>query len=151
MKLLPLLLASLMISFALAGCFGGDDEKDDDEGDAMQNGNGDGMTNNTTEEDGVPLAVAVSDVPPNAFRFLPNALSAPANETLNLTVTSSMGATGNKLPHNFVIDDVVDLGGIAPGETKSVTFTVAEPGTYTYYCSVGNHRDLGMEGTLTVE
>ncbi len=25
-----------------------------------------------------------------------------------------------------------------------------EPGTYEFYCPVGNHRELGMEGTITV-
>jgi len=26
-----------------------------------------------------------------------------------------------------------------------------KPGTYEFYCPVGNHRDQGMEGTLTVK
>jgi plastocyanin len=35
--------------------------------------------------------------------------------------------------------------------TQSTTFTAElDPGKYAWYCPVGNHRQMGMEGTLTV-
>jgi plastocyanin len=46
-------------------------------------------------------------------------------------------------------EDVAQSDVIPPGETT--TFTVAlEPGEYVFYCSVGNHRSMGMETTVTV-
>jgi plastocyanin len=46
-------------------------------------------------------------------------------------------------------EDVAQSEIIPPGETT--TFTVAlEPGEYVFYCSVGNHRGMGMETTVTV-
>jgi len=38
---------------------------------------------------------------------------------------------------------------ISPGETDSF-FVTLEDGTYTLYCSVGNHRAQGMEFKITV-
>ncbi len=34
-------------------------------------------------------------------------------------------------------------------KSSSVTVTL-EPGEYVFYCSVGNHRQMGMEKTVTV-
>lgn len=55
------------------------------------------------------------------------------------------------LPHDVTIEELdgrtvvsTSGGGTATGEVE------LEPGTYTYYCSVGNHRQQGMEGTLEV-
>ena len=46
-------------------------------------------------------------------------------------------------------EDVAQSDVIPPGETS--TFTVAlEPGEYVFYCSVGNHRSMGMEQRVTV-
>ena len=53
---------------------------------------------------------------------------------------------------DFIIDEFdVATKTIAPGEQDTVEFTANQSGTFSYYCSVGNHRALGMEGTLTVE
>lgn len=51
--------------------------------------------------------------------------------------------------HTFTIDELnVDLQAPVRGE-RQVTF-MAEPGTYTFYCTVPGHLLLGMQGTLTV-
>ena len=38
---------------------------------------------------------------------------------------------------------------IEPGESKTRTFNLGR-GTYTMYCVLANHEELGMYGTLTV-
>ncbi len=38
---------------------------------------------------------------------------------------------------------------IGPGESAEIRVELA-PGTYQIYCPVGNHRDMGMKGTLAV-
>lgn len=36
------------------------------------------------------------------------------------------------------------------GKSGTVTFTPTREGTYTYYCTVEGHKDLGMSGKLVV-
>ena len=67
-----------------------------------------------------------------------------------------------QLPHNLhvVREDPEDrertpddLGGTAtaqPGDTRRHTFTNLRAGQYRIVCTVGNHDDLGMYGTLEV-
>ena len=46
-----------------------------------------------------------------------------------------------------------DLGGTAtaqPGDTRRHTFTGLRPGRYRIVCTIANHDDLGMWGTLEV-
>ena len=38
---------------------------------------------------------------------------------------------------------------IRPGESKTREFSPG-PGTYTMYCVLANHEELGLHGTLTV-
>jgi uncharacterized cupredoxin-like copper-binding protein len=37
-----------------------------------------------------------------------------------------------------------------PGQSGTLTVDLSEPGRYEWYCPVGNHRDNGMEGEITV-
>jgi plastocyanin len=39
---------------------------------------------------------------------------------------------------------------IGPGQSTTLEVTL-EPGTYVFYCSIGNHRAMGMEQTVTVQ
>ena len=54
--------------------------------------------------------------------------------------------------HDLVVErdgeDVAASDSISPGESTTLEVSL-EPGEYVFYCSVGNHRQMGME--LTVE
>jgi len=57
------------------------------------------------------------------------------------------------LPHDVAIEgNGVDVTGktVNQGGTSTATANL-RAGTYTFYCSVDNHRQAGMEGTLTVK
>ena len=56
------------------------------------------------------------------------------------------------VPHNIIFEGAMDDAVIAECEgndTATGTLT-AEPGTYTYYCSIPGHREAGMEGEITL-
>jgi len=59
--------------------------------------------------------------------------------------------TSDDMLQDFTIDDLDAHVAADRGETAPGGLSAAEPGTYTYYCSVPGHRAAGMEGTLTVE
>jgi plastocyanin len=61
---------------------------------------------------------------------------------------------GSKGPHNFVIRSAsgARLGRIAtlkPGESGKLTVRLRR-GTYTMYCAIGHHEQLGESGTVRV-
>jgi plastocyanin len=55
--------------------------------------------------------------------------------------------------HDVVVEqdgnDIAGTDAIAPGGSATLTVTL-EPGEYVFYCSVGNHRAMGMELTVQV-
>ena len=67
-------------------------------------------------------------------------------------LTFELENTGD-LAHNLrVFDGDDELGGtdsFPGGETRGATLVLA-PGSYRLVCTVGNHEDLGMTGTLEV-
>src|SRR5215207_4980743 len=64
-----------------------------------------------------------------------------------IEVTNDGSAT-----HDLVVErdgeDVEATDSIDPGGTASLTVEL-EPGEYVFYCSIGNHRSMGMEVTVT--
>lgn len=54
--------------------------------------------------------------------------------------------------HDFRIDELgVATKKIKGGAEEAVEFTADKAGTFEYYCSVGSHRAMGMNGTLIVQ
>jgi len=80
------------------------------------------------------------------FKFAPATLSVKKGDTVKLTFTSSGGM------HDLVIDEYnVKTKVIPSGQSETVTFVADKAGKFDYYCSVSNHRAMGMQGTLTVQ
>lgn len=54
--------------------------------------------------------------------------------------------------HDFVIDKFNVISSVVDeGESTTVEFVADQAGEYEYYCSVMDHRQRGMVGTLVVE
>jgi nitrosocyanin len=66
-------------------------------------------------------------------------------ETVRITFVNKDGF------HDFVLDEFgVKTEQIKGGTQEVVEFVADKAGTFEYYCSVGQHRQMGMKGTLTV-
>ena len=55
--------------------------------------------------------------------------------------------------HDLVVEqdgkDIAKSDTLGPGDSATFTVTL-QPGRYVFYCSIGNHRAMGMETDVTV-
>jgi plastocyanin len=149
--------AVLALAVPVAGC-GGDDDDDDgpeaaattttteteDDGGAAGGGGGGEPSGGGGGGGGETLDVSLVD-----FRI------EPANPTVGAgTVTFNVSNDG-QAPHNLEVEGPTGEAeleqDLAPGESGELTVDLSEPGTYTWYCPVGDHESLGMVGEVTVE
>jgi plastocyanin len=122
-----------------AGC--GDDEDE---------GGGGATTPEATEEaaagGGGGEAITLTADPGGDISWEPAELSAPAGSVTVKLVNESSVPHAVEVEGNGVEEESET---VTAGETE---LTVdLEAGEYTFYCPVGQHRQNGMEGTLTVE
>ena len=81
-----------------------------------------------------------------AFEFTPDTITVKKGEKTRIVFKNTGGM------HDFNVDELgMKTKIINTGEEDSVEFTATEAGTYEFYCSVANHRQMGMKGTLIVE
>jgi len=98
---------------------------------------------------GVVYAQAATTVQMQEFSFTPSNMVAAAG-----TSRWTLQNAGN-FPHNVHIEgngvamDVKPDGPVPGGQSFSGTVNL-QPGRYDVWCPVGNHREQGMVGTLTV-
>ncbi len=79
------------------------------------------------------------------FYFKPNTIKVKEGDTVTINFQNDGGM------HDFVIDEFnVKTKAVQTG-TQQVTFVASKKGTFEYYCSVGEHRKMGMKGNLIVE
>lgn len=108
----------------------------------------DTVTPNPTSQDGASDVDEVTiDVSGKNFEFTPSEITVKQGQTVTINFTSEDGG-----PHDLVIDEFdVATEQVSSDETSSITFVADQIGEFEYYCSVGNHREMGMVGTLVVE
>lgn len=146
MRLHLLILAALLV--ALSGC---SDDDGGGAGDGDDGGDGDGGDGNQTDAPpAVDLTISATGVYPIDFGYDKDTLTAAAGARVNITFTND--DANLFVTHDWVLEGVEGAAtqAIAPGESATISFTAPEAGEYAYYCSVPGHRDMGMEGTLTV-
>ncbi len=79
------------------------------------------------------------------YSFLPAAITVKKGDTVKILFKNESGF------HDLVIDKFnAKTERLNGGEEETITFVADKTGAFEYYCSVGNHRAMGMKGTLTV-
>jgi plastocyanin len=145
---------AVLCALALVGVGCGDD----DDSDSGSSGNGEsaekesgayggGGAGDTGGGGGKAQTLKLSADPGGALKFDKSSLTAkPGKVTIVMDNPSD-------LPHAVEIEgsgvevagDTVQKGGVSEASAD------LKAGEYEYYCPVGNHKDAGMEGTLTVQ
>ena len=91
-------------------------------------------------------SVAEIVVEGGSMKFSPTKITVSQGQKVTIRFKNVQGF------HDFVIDEFnVKTEQIAAGEEAVVSFVADKKGTFEYYCSVANHRQLGMKGTLIVQ
>jgi plastocyanin len=68
------------------------------------------------------------------------------NDKVKITLNNTEGF------HDWKIDEFnAATKQISAGQQDSVEFIASQKGQFEYYCSVGQHRQMGMKGVLIVE
>lgn len=80
------------------------------------------------------------------FAFNPKSITVDKGDTVKLTLKDAQGT------HNWKIDEFnTNTRILNSGEEQVITFVADKSGSFEYYCSVGNHRAMGMVGSLIVK
>ena len=144
MRTLTLIAALCALAVAGVGC--GDDDSD-------SGGSGDNWADKQSgrygagEGGGSAQTLKLSADPGGALEFDKSSLTAKAGK-----VTIVMDNPSD-LPHAVEVEGngVEEIGDTVGNGGVSRVSADLKAGEYEYYCPVGNHKDAGMEGTLTVQ
>ena len=96
-----------------------------------------------SETNGVAKEFTIEASP---YKFSVTEIRVKKGDTVRILVKTMKGS------HDLVIDEFeLATSQLAEGEEEEVEFVADRVGTFEYYCSVGNHRAMGMVGKLIVE
>lgn len=131
---------AVAVSLAAAGC-GGDDEEE--------------------EAATAPTATEATETATEAAKAQTIELSEtdfmldPADPTVKPGTVVIEAANDGQVDHNIEVEGPTGEAelpeDLMPGESGKLEVDLSEPGKYTWFCPVANHRELGMAGTITVK
>lgn len=140
-----LAVAGVVGAVALAGC-GGDDNENSDTKSAAPASSSSSSSESSSSSGSVVQAVNVT-----ATDFKLN----PANPRI-----SKPGRVEFKVDNDGQAPHTIEVEGpsgeqelrpvLDPGQSGTLEVNLDKPGKFEWYCPVGNHRDLGMKGVITV-
>jgi LPXTG-motif cell wall-anchored protein len=97
--------------------------------------------------DGTPRPFVIGGVPSQVRSGTPL--------TVTLRNLGPAGDTSTPHTHNVAIEGpggttmMSNVPNVTGGQTATMTFAALQPGTYTLYCPVGQHRNNGLSATFT--
>ena len=135
-----LFVIAVAVAVPIAGCGGGDD---DNSTSAEAAGATQASTTGGAAGGGQTVDMTAAD-----FKFDPSDPTVKSGD-----VTFKLTNDGQS-PHSLEIEDVNGQdqeieGDVSPGQSGTMTVNLP-PGKYEFYCPVGNHKEMGMEGEITV-
>ena len=136
-------LVVLLAAFAVAGALGACGDDDEREG-AGTTGTG---TSTAVEPTGEPVATVEMGL--RDFELDPSDPEVDGAGVVEFKLSND-----GQTPHNLEVEtpqgEFELEQDLEPGQSGNLKAEVTEPGEYVIYCPVSNHREMGMEGTLTV-
>src|SRR4051794_17336489 len=141
-RIAALSVIAVAVAVPIAGCGGGNDDNSTsaDTGEATQAS----TTGGATGGGGETVDMIAAD-----FKFDPSDTTVKSGDvTFNL---KNDGQTS----HSLEIEDVNGQdqeieGDVSPGQSGTLKVNLP-PGKYEFYCPVANHKEMGMEGEITVK
>ena len=80
----------------------------------------------------------------------------PSDPTVKAGQVTFSEKNDGQTAHSLEIEDVTPghdqelEGSVAPGQSGTLTVNL-KPGKYEFYCPISNHKELGLEGEITVK
>src|SRR3990167_8197907 len=82
----------------------------------------------------------------SSFKYDITEIRVKKGDTVKITLNNTGGM------HDWMVAEFdARTKQITDGQTDTITFVADQAGEFEYYCSVGNHRAIGMVGKLIVE
>jgi uncharacterized cupredoxin-like copper-binding protein len=137
-----LIALAVAIPLTVSACGGGDDTSSTSAAATTE-----ASSTSTTASGGGGGAGGSVDISETEYKLDPSDATASAG-TVTLNVSNDGGVThALEIEGNGVEEETDD---ISAGQSAKLSVDL-KPGTYEIYCPIDGHRDLGMEGSLTVQ